>query len=71
MNTKFETSCTANDITWQVEKHVFGKDVRRKSDQSPYCRKSTALVISRTFAHCCVLSDAFQNKVSGTSSVSP
>ena len=34
----------------QVEKHVFGKDVRRMSDQSPFCRKSTPLVISRVFA---------------------
>jgi hypothetical protein len=33
-----------------VEKHVFGKDVRRMSDQSPFCRKSTPLVLNRTFA---------------------
>ena len=49
-NTKSETSCTANDIAKQVEKHVLGKDVRRMSDQSPFCRKSTPLVISRVFA---------------------
>ena len=34
--TKSETRCTANDIARQVEKHAFGKDVRRMSDQSPY-----------------------------------
>jgi hypothetical protein len=52
VNTKSETSCTANDITRQVEKHVFGKDVRRQmSDQSPFGRKRTPLVISsRAFA---------------------
>jgi len=72
VNTKFETSCTtANDITRQVKKHVFGKDVSRMSDQSPFCRKSTPLVKSRAFAVACVLSDAFQNKVSSTPSVSP
>ena len=42
--------CTANDITRQVEKHVFGKSVRRMSHQSLFCRKSTPLVISRAFA---------------------
>ena len=37
--------------TRQVEKHVFGKDVRRMSDQSPFfLRKSTLLVIIRAFA---------------------
>ena len=41
VNTKSETSCTANDFTRQVEKHVFGKDVRRMSDQSPFGRKRT------------------------------
>jgi hypothetical protein len=50
VNTKSETSCTANDTTRQVEKHVFGKDIRRMSDQSPFGRKSTPLVISRAFA---------------------
>ena len=48
MNTKSETSCTTDDITRQVDKHVFGKDVRRISD--PSCRKSTPLVIRRAFA---------------------
>ena len=41
VNTKSETSCTANDTTRQVEKHVFGKDIRRMSDQSPFGRKRT------------------------------
>jgi len=42
VNTKSETSCTTtDDITRQVEKHVFGKDARRMSDQSSSCRKST------------------------------
>ena len=50
MNTKSETSCTMYDITRQVEKHVFGKNARRMSDQSPSCRKSTPLVISRAIA---------------------
>jgi hypothetical protein len=50
VNTKSETSCTANDITRQVERYVLGKDVRRMSDQSPVCRKSTPLVTSRVFA---------------------
>jgi hypothetical protein len=45
-----ETSCTTDDITRQVERHVIGKDVRRMSDQSPSCRKSTPLAISRVFA---------------------
>ena len=49
MNTKSETSCTTNDITRQVKNYVFGKDVRRMSDQSPFCRKSTPLVISGAF----------------------
>jgi len=40
VSTKSETGCTANDITRQVEKHVFGEDVRRVSDQSPFCRRS-------------------------------
>jgi len=31
-------------------KKGFGKDVRRMSDQSPFCMKSTPLVISRAFA---------------------
>jgi len=50
VNTKSKTSCTTNDITRQVEEHVFGKDVGRMSDQSPFGRKSTPLVISRAFA---------------------
>jgi hypothetical protein len=50
VNTKSETSCTTDDITRQVEKHVFGKYVRRISDQSPFYRKRTPLVISRAFA---------------------
>jgi len=50
VNTRFETSCTVNEITRQVEEHVFGKDVRQMSDQSPFGRKSTPLVISRAFA---------------------
>ena len=51
VNTKSETSCTANDIMRQVEKHVFGKDVRRRmSDQRPSGRKSTPLVMCRAFA---------------------
>ena len=45
VNTKSETSCTANDIMRQVEKHVFGKDVRRMSDLSPSCRKSTPFLV--------------------------
>jgi hypothetical protein len=45
-----ETSCTVNDTTKQVEKHVFGKDVRRMSDQRPFCRKSTPMVTSKAFA---------------------
>ena len=50
VNTKSETSCTANDIMRQVEKHVFGKDVRRRmSDQRPSGRKSTPFLISRVF----------------------
>jgi hypothetical protein len=32
VNIKPETSCTANDITRQIEKHVFSKDARRMSD---------------------------------------
>jgi hypothetical protein len=48
---KSETSYTRDDITRQVEKHVFGKDVRRMSDQSPpFGRKSTPLVTVRAFA---------------------
>ena len=39
LNTKSEMSCTANDTTRQVEKHVFGKDVRRMSDQIPSGRQ--------------------------------
>ena len=50
VDTKSETSCTANDITRQVDKHVFGKDVRRMSDHSPFGRKSTLLGISRALA---------------------
>jgi len=50
VNTKSETSCTANDITRQDEKHIIGKDERRMSDQSLFCRKSTPLVICRAFA---------------------
>ena len=50
MNTKSETRCTTDDIPRQVEKHVFGKDERRMSDQSPFGRKSTPLMISRAFA---------------------
>jgi len=52
VNTKSETSCTTDDITKQpeVDKHAFGKDVRRMSIQSPSCRKSTPLMISRAFA---------------------
>jgi len=62
VDAKSEMRCTANDITRQVEKHVLGKDIGRKSDQSPFGRKSTPLVISSVC--CCVLSDEFQNKVS-------
>ena len=50
MNTKSETSCTTDDITRQVEKRVFGKGVRRMSDQGPSCKKNTPLVISGAFA---------------------
>jgi len=49
VNTKSETSCTANDIVRQVKKHVFGKVVRRMSDQSPFDRKSTPLVMGGAF----------------------
>jgi len=71
MDAKSETSCTANDITRQVEKHVSGKDVRRMSDQSPFGRKSTPLMTSDKYSVCCcILSDEFQNKVSSTPSVS-
>ena len=49
-DTKSETSCTTDDITRQVEKHVFGKDVRQMSDQSSFGRKSTPVVIRRAFA---------------------
>ena len=49
-DTKSETSCTTDDITRQVEKHVFGKDVRQMSDHSLFGRRSTTLVISRAFA---------------------
>jgi hypothetical protein len=45
VNTRFETSCTVNEITRQVEEHVFGKDVRQMSDQSPLGRKSTPLMV--------------------------
>jgi len=45
VNMKSETSCTTDDITRQVEKHVFGKDVRRMSDQSPFGRKSIPHII--------------------------
>jgi len=34
-----------NEITRQVEEHVFGKDVRQMSDQSPLGRKSTPLMV--------------------------
>ena len=73
MSTKSETSCTADDITRQVEKHVFGKDVRRQmSDQSPFGRKRTPLVISRVFAVVLSrMSFRIRNKVSSTPSVSP
>ena len=50
VNTRFETSCTVNEITRQVEEHVFGKDVRQMSDHSLFGRRSTTLVISRAFA---------------------
>jgi hypothetical protein len=50
VDTKSETSCTTDDTTRQVEKHVFVKDIRRMSDQSPFGRKCTPLVISRAFA---------------------
>jgi hypothetical protein len=70
VDTKSETSCTANDITRQVEKHVFGNDVRRMSGQSPFGRKSTPLVIGRAFA-VVSLSDEFKNEVSSTPCVSP
>ena len=39
-----------SDITRQVEKHVFGKDVRQMSDQSPFGKEITPLVISKAFA---------------------
>ena len=70
MNTKSEASCTTDDITRQVEKHVSGEDVRRMSDTCPFCRKSIPLVIRRAVYYC-VLSKAYQKKVSNTSSVSP
>jgi hypothetical protein len=47
---KSETSCTVNDITRQVDKHVFGKNVREMRDQSPCCFKSTTMVMIRAFA---------------------
>ena len=50
MKTGSGTSCTTNDITRQVEKHLIGKDVRQMSDHSPFGRKSTPLVMSRAFA---------------------
>ena len=50
----------------QVEKHVFGKDVRQMSDQSPFCRKSTpSLVISMLLCSF----ECVQNKVPSTPSV--
>jgi hypothetical protein len=49
VNAKSDTSCTAYDITRQVEKHVLGKVVRRVSDQSPFGWKSKPMVISSVF----------------------
>jgi len=51
VDTKSEASCAANDITRQIKKYVYGKDARRMCEQSPFCRKSTPLVVvSRAFA---------------------
>jgi len=50
VDTKFETSCTKDDITRQVEKLVFGKDVRRMRPKVLFV--GTSLVISRAFALC-------------------
>jgi len=41
VDTKSETSCTADDITRQVERHVFEKDIRQMGEQSPFGRKNT------------------------------
>ena len=71
VNTKSETSCTTDDITRQVEKRVCGKDIRRLSDQSPSCRKSTPLVISRAFAVVFSRMSFRLRCVSSTLSVSP
>ena len=69
VETKSETSCS--DITRrQIEKHVFGKDVRQMSDQSPLCRKSTPSVISSAITVHCALSDACRNKVPNSPIVS-
>jgi len=73
VNTGSGTSCTTNDITRQVEKHLFGKkDVRQMSDQRPFGRMSAPLVVSRAFV--VVFSWTIfkiRNKVSRIPSVSP
>jgi len=41
-------------------KHVFGKDVRRMSDQIPFCRKRQHIIGDEERVCCCALSDAFR-----------
>ena len=50
VDTKFETSRTANDISRKVKGHVSGKPIRKMSDQSSLCRQCAPLVISTRFA---------------------
>ena len=50
VDTKSETSHTANGISRKVKKDVSGKPIRRMGDQSFLCRQRVPLVISKRFA---------------------
>jgi hypothetical protein len=50
VDTKSETSHTANDILRKVKKHVPGNPIGRMGNQSFLCRQCAPLVIGKRFA---------------------
>ena len=50
VDTQSETGNTANDISWEISKHVLGKAVRRTSSQGFFWGQCTPSVISENFA---------------------
>jgi hypothetical protein len=50
VNTQSKTGNTANDMSWEVKEHVFGKAVRRVGNASLFSGKCAPPIVSKCFA---------------------